>query len=414
MRRTQHATAKPKRRSTSRKRSSHLQSTSKQADSDDDLLVKALNERASSDREVLVSKELYEDLKQAKKTLKTTNAQLVAANKELAEMQVELKTQQSENARLQKEVKSSRNKRESESQDVKELTYANSQLSKQLEEARASAQEQHKKYQTALTSLRASLADINQMVATRTAAATRHVGKAQSLLSQAASALSKDIPKLQVARIIAEGSQQIEQMMAVLTSAEAGETEETPKTQELEAENERLREEVKRMRGNEDILEQYRAAIEKLREQVQILRDRNKELETGEDFRRQLEDKDARIALVTKEKDMLSDHVKTLQATLNEQRAVIENLRSIIFKVGGEKEELKPVAASPRADRRRTPSMTDFPKQVELVQPVEDLDSRIERVYIGENEVNIQAEIASLDQEIMQLQSSLQRALENP
>jgi len=416
MRRTQHATVKPKRRSTSRKRSSHLHSTSKPQDSDDDLLVKALNERASSDREVLVSKEQYEDLKQAKKTLKSTSAQLAAANKELAEMQVELKTQQGENARLQKEGKAVRSKRESESQDVKELTYANSQLSKQLEEARASAQEQHKKYQTALTSLRASLADINQMVATRTAAATRHVSKAQALLSQAASALSKDIPKVQIARMIAESSQQIEQLMTVLTSTEALETSEGPKVQELEEENERLKDEVKRMRGNEDILEQYRAAIEKLREQVQILRDRNKELESGEDFRRQLEDKDARIALLTKEKDMCNEHVRTLQATLNEQRVVIENLRSIISKVSSsEKEEYKPVAASPRADRRRTPSMTDFPKQVESVQPVEDLDSRIERVYIGEaNEVNIQAEIASLDQEIMQLQSSLQRALENP
>lgn len=407
MRRTQHATVKPKRRSTSRKRPSHLQSTSKQLDSDDDLLVKALNERASSDREVLVSKEQYEDLKQAKKTLKTTIAQLTAANKELAEMQVELKAQQSENVRLQKEIKSSQDKRKSESQDVKELTYANSQLSKQLEEARANAQEQHKKYQTALTSLRAALADINQMVTTRTAAANRHVGKAQSLLSQAASALSKDIPKVQISRMIAETSQQMEQLMQVLTNTEGLES--SGGTEELEEENSRLKEELKRMRGNEDIMEQYRAAIEKLREQVQILRDRNKELESGDDFKRQLEDKDARISLLTKEKDMLNDHVRALQATLNEQRVAIENLRSIISKVSSE----KPV--SPRADRRRTPSMTDFPKRVESVQPVEDLDSRIERVYIGEaNEVNIQAEIASLDQEIMQLQSSLQRALENP
>lgn len=390
-----------------------MQSTVKQGDADDDLLVKALNERASSDREVLVSKERYEDLKQAKKALKTTTAQLAAANKELAEIQLQLQTQQTENARLLKQIKNAGERSKTETAEYKELNYANSQLVKQLEDARSAAQEQHKKYQGALTTLRASLSDINHMVSTRTAAANRHVTKTQSLLSQAASALSKDTPKLQISRLIADSSHQLEQLMSVLTSTETVETAEIPKISELEEENANLKEEIHRMRGNEEIMEQYRSAIEKLRDQVQILRERNKELESGDDFKRQIDEKDARIHLLTKEKDMLSEHVKALQGTLNEQRVVIESLRGII----GRTEEQR---VTPKVERRRTPSMTDFPKRVEsapgvVPSPHEDLDSRIERVYINESaEVNIQAEIASLDQEILLLQSSLQRALENP
>ena len=182
----------------------------------------------------------------------------------------------------------------------------------------------------------------------------------------------------------------------------------------LEEENQNLRDELQQKQDNTDheLLEKYKVAVDKLRDQTKSLRDKlrsTKENDKSQVLESKVNEQDSRIDLLSHEKDMLTKHVETLQSTINEQCSMIEHLSNVIYntqmQVGQEPQQ--PVYDMPQQDL----------SQVE----VEDLDARIEKIYlprqsipVDESSKDLKAEIATLDMEIQYLQTSLKKALKNP
>ena len=111
------------------------------------------------------------------------------------------------------------------------------------------------------------------------------------------------------------------------------------------------------LREKDQTIEEYRKILEKMREQMQLLRERVKELENKKNY----SENDKKVKVLIQEKDTLTKHISSLEQSLKEQSLFMESLKEAIF--------------------------------------------------VDDEKNDIDQEIALVDQEIIELQCSLERAL---
>ena len=111
------------------------------------------------------------------------------------------------------------------------------------------------------------------------------------------------------------------------------------------------------LREKDQTIEEYRKILEKMREQMQLLRERVKELENKKNY----SENDKKVKFLIQEKDTLTKHISSLEQSLKEQSLFMESLKEAIF--------------------------------------------------VDDEKNDIDQEIALVDQEIIELQCSLERAL---
>ena len=111
------------------------------------------------------------------------------------------------------------------------------------------------------------------------------------------------------------------------------------------------------LREKDQTIEEYRKILEKMREQMQLLRERVKELENKKNY----SENDNKVKVLIQEKDTLTKHISSLEQSLKEQSLFMESLKEAIF--------------------------------------------------VDDEKNDIDQEIALVDQEIIELQCSLERAL---
>lgn len=377
--------ARTKKRSTSNKRKkSHSRTV---LEDDENTLVRMLNERAASDRDVLISKEQYDELKLANSKLKEAKARANLAENQLAELQLEHSQLTKENKKTKAELNSLQKQHEHDQVLIKELKLSTSKHNKELEEKEASRNAQQKQQAKALAKLRSSLADIEKLMNYRAISAKRHLNKATRVLTQHQRQLEDQaLPKPtknQFSKNLSELKEYFESVLEVLTNQEPEDYNQDAYCEQLEIENKRLQEEMTQLKESENITSKYKQTIERMREQIQVLKNRLSDLQSDENSKKEIEEKDNKISMLEKENELLNQHINYLQSSLNEQAGVIDHLKSVISSF----------SASPKASNGSY--YIDSPKQ-----PQDDYE-----------EDQLRKEIDTLDDEIQQLQSSLQRAL---
>ena len=95
---------------------------------DDELLVKALNERAASDRLMLISREEYEELKQCRQTLKNNKEKSHSTLKKLEKLQLENTQLKEYSINLEEELKRLEKELDTSNLKNKKLSTANTRL----------------------------------------------------------------------------------------------------------------------------------------------------------------------------------------------------------------------------------------------------------------------------------------------
>jgi chromosome segregation ATPase len=98
---------------------------------DDELLVKALNERAASDRLMLISREEYEELKQCRQTLKTKKERPQPSLRKLEKLSEENTHLKEYSNSLGEEVKRLEKELEAANTKIKKLSTANNKLQRE-------------------------------------------------------------------------------------------------------------------------------------------------------------------------------------------------------------------------------------------------------------------------------------------
>lgn len=359
---------KTRKRSTSSKKRRNIS-----RDSDEETLVNILNKRAESDRGVLISLEQMEDFKKSKQALKDAQARNNLLAQELANTQHE--NSLFKNKILKQENQIDTLKRQNDiSKDEINRTDDISDLNK----------------------LKIALNDTESILAYRSATAKRHLSVVCQLLQKQTDYIleidSKNHKKSLTSNI-KEISQYVESALNVLDQDGS----ESEITREIDYENQRLRKENHNLRKKEENIENYKAALEKMREQTQNLREKMNEVKNSENLKLIIEEREAKIKSLSAEKDMLNGHIKVLQTSLSEQCSLIEQLKEVIA-------SLNPRPGSRNGTR----------ENLQIRSPRRDMyEDYLPDVYDHEisQERELQSEIASLDQEILELQSSLQRAL---
>jgi hypothetical protein len=329
----------------------------------------------------------------------------------LSELEGISRKHQSEAARLKEQV-------EDLNFAVKEANYANSKLQKEVAASQGSGLEQQRQSQRQLAGLKEALEDLESMMQSKTATAKRNLSKCSRLTGAVSSAVNSLTVQPTVKNVILKHLKELSSCLEAAVSAFGSDLASEVQQEDLrrsqskdtELENARLKDEIAEMKAQGDLISQYRAAFDRMRGQTKQLRERLHELESDGSHRKVIGDLEAKVYRLDSEKQIANEHVKTLQLTLSEQTTVIEHMRGLIASLSN----FKP----------QTPSQVD---QIEMKSPhkatlqlpfkslspqFEDLDSRIEQVYMGtKDEFTLQDEINDLDIEIQQLQSSLQRAL---
>lgn len=355
--------------------------------------------------------------KTSNRQLKETQIRLTAANKEnsrlmhmLTDLEGLSRKHQSNSARLQDEV-------EDLNYQLKEANYANSKLQKDLTAAQASGNDQQRQAQKQLANLKVALEDLEAVMQNKTQTAKRNLGKCTRLVATMNSTLSTLTGQPSFKAAIMKHLKELGKFLDVACSAFSSDIassfhEDDLKScasEDTELENARLKDELAEMKAHGDLISQYRSAFDRMRSQTKQLRDRLHELEANGPNKKTVLDLEAKVARLESEKQFANEHVKTLQMTLNEQTSVIEHMRGLIASISS----LKPQAPSLADLSDRSPHKSTLQMPYKSLSPqFDDLDSRIEQVYMGtKDEFTLQDEINDLDLEIQQLQSSLQRAL---
>ncbi|CAG9333750.1 unnamed protein product [Blepharisma stoltei] len=365
--------SKTRKRSTSAKK---RRSVSK--DSDEETLVNILNKRAESDRGILISQEQMEDFKKSKQALKEAQAKLNLSSQEIASLQ-------HENFQLKQTL----HRNESEIHALQRLHEEDQNRSREL----SSLQNQTHSIdeQNSIAKLQIALSDTQSVLAYKTATAKRHLTIVSQLLQKQTDYIAEigllSPTKKGLSSNLWEITQCVESAIKVLEQ----DSRDSSISADIELENQKLRREIQNLKKKEENIETYRIALEKMKEQTQNLREKMKEVKSAEELKRILEEKDTKIDSLGREKNMLNDHIKVLQCSLTEQCSLIEQLKEVI------------ATLTPKSSKNTT---RESPKK-------ETYEEIIPDVYEGEinQERELQNEIASLDQEILELQSSLQRAL---
>lgn len=381
------------RRSTSRKPRRHTPSS--HTPSPDDYIVQVLNERSISDRDILITRQQYENLKQCRQDLKAAQAALERQRLELEHLQKDAADKDTLCDRLRAMVETLEERRQVDSRHLQELTAMNGKLTAELKDAQWQNSEQHKESQVAVNKLRAALADVHSVMEHRAAAGHRELSKCLKALTQELAPLLESTPyfssKPQISGLVQTAVGYVEGVRRLLTSKGQADT-------DSDLERTRLQEEVQRLRESSSSTHEYIAALEKMKEQTRLIKERLKLVEGEFPYKKAVDDYEGRIQLLTSEKEMLSEHVKTLQATLSEQCSVIEHLKGIIASLANTPE--------PRS-LRVSPVIQSRSPDSSLLSPDRKTYSPLSR------SVDINQEIEALDRDIQTLQTSLQRALQH-
>lgn len=320
---------------------------SRSAENGDDTLVKLLNERAASDRHVLIARDQLEELKQYKVLLAEVTARAKYNEKQLAKLQVE-------NTHLDKEK---------------------TQLGFDLEKVKTRVREEGFSWspQESTGTLKGLVLKVSKLLNSH--------GK--QLMDLNISPMSKSTLNKNIKTI-----QDLLEKTVKLTG--------NNDNFELEEENRTLKKEVKKLRGKDGSIVEYRQLLEKMREQTHSLREKLNHLEKGGNSKQIIEEQEITIRALKEEKQIMQNHVKSMQHSMNEQCGVIEHLKKVISSLSAER----------RLDSPPQLSSLGTPQSTQLRYSFEDPPENYE-------EKQLQQEIASLDHEIQQLQNSLQNALAN-
>ena len=339
---------RPRKRSTSEKRK---RSTSRSKD--DDLLIKALNSKVASDKQVLISKDQYDELLNIRKIYKEAQARAISAERELAKVQ-------EENKRLVS----------------LKLQLLNSPGNDSLQNSLIASDNQK-----VLENLKSSFSDIDQVLKLKSKAGRKYLSYAQRSLSDIESTIeSISMPnkaKSKLVENLKNISDHIHKVIRIFSS-ENNELDSDPET-----ENFRLKREVLSLKEK---IENYRDSLQRLQEQTKSLKKRLMDVEYGGGQKKTIEEQEGRIELLEQEKELLSQHVKSLQSTLTEQCQIIGHLKETFQAMQIAKTEV------PTPKRGK------------------DLSLMFSH---NSQEDYLQDEIENLDLEIQQLQQSLQKALSN-
>ena len=341
-----------RKRSTSEKRK---RSTSRSKD--DDLLIKALNQKVASDKQVLISKDQYDEFQSMRRQFKEAQARAISSETELARLQ-------EENTRLEMWKNQYLNREKSPNDSLQNSLMAS-----------------YPDNQRVLDNLKSSFSDIDQVLRVKSRAGRKYMGYALKIVKEVEASLEQ-IPmsqkvKAKIMENISDLSRSIDNVIRIFTRHDT-ETEADPAS-----ENIKLRKEVVFLKEK---LESYKETLQRLQDQTKSLKRRLLEVEHGGTQKKTLVEQEGRIDFLEQEKELLSQHVRSLQSTLTEQCQIIVHIKEAFQALQLSKTE----ATSP------TPKRT------------KDFSLLLSR---NSQEDYLQDEIESLDLEIHQLQQSLQKAL---
>mmetsp|Transcript_4833 Transcript_4833/g.9032 ORF Transcript_4833/g.9032 Transcript_4833/m.9032 type:complete len:411 (-) Transcript_4833:1392-2624(-) len=406
-------------RATRRRSAGRRVATHSSLNSSDGSLRRKFKEKTVACENIATPDESFE-VKSSKRQLKETQARLTAANKEnsrlmhmLTDLEGISRKHQGEAARLKEEV-------EDLNFQLKEANYQNSKLQKDVSAAQNSGLDQQRQAQKQLAGLKEALEDLENVMQSKTLTAKRNIGKCSRLAGAVTSAVNSLTVQPTVKNVMLKHLKELGNCLEaainafgcdVATSLQDDDFRKSL-SKDTELENARLKDELTELKAQGDLISQYRAAFDRMRGQTKQLRERLHELESdgNSNSKKIIAELESKIVRLESEKQFSSEHVKTLQLTLSEQTTVIEHMRGLIASLSA----FKPQTPS-QVDQTemRSPHKSTLQMPFKSLSPqFEDLDSRIEQVYMGtKDELTLQEEINDLDIEIQQLQSSLQRAL---
>ena len=380
--------------------------------------MQVLNERSISDRDILVTRQQYEDLKQGRKDLKSATNTIERQAREIDRLEREKTEVGTVCERLKTVMETMEERRQVDNRHLQELTTMNAKLTSELKDAQRQNSEQHRQSEIAVSKLRSSLTDIQSVLEYRAAVGQRELSKCLRVLTQDLSSLLDIVPyfsqKPQILGLIQTTIGYVDGVKRLLSSNRDRNELETDE----DLEKVRLLDEVKRLRESSNSTQEYVAALEKMKEQTRLIKERLRLMEGDFPYKKAVEEYEGRLQLLSSEKEMLTEHVHTLQATLSEQCSVIEHLKGIIASLAS----ASPSNAEPRSlrvspvVRSRSPgtqgeslSVSPEPMRSKLTNSSYSPLSRVSHLS-GDRDIN--QEIEALDRDIQTLQTSLQRALQ--
>lgn len=366
-------------RSKRRSKSRDKRSQSRSVEKEDSILVNLLNERASKDRQILVSKEQLDMLNACKLSYKDMKNRALNAEGENLRLKFEMSKLDSQIDKLKEDLSYMHKQHQDDLNLIKELSKNGK------EDTNVSD------HQLVLNKLKSSLEDIETTISSRSASAKKHLLKANKLLAKHTKILLDQNLMTSAKTLLVKGIKDMSQCIETVLSSLSGHRnsfEVLDISHDLELENQKLQIE------KEEAISLYKDALEKMKEQTQILRDRLKDLENGGGLKRVIEEQESKIQSLTRENDILNQHIKSTQISLNEQYTLVEHLKDVI------KSMSSPI--KPEFNRRSySPSFVEEETEIEKI---------INSHQVKEDR-NLQEEISSLDREIQNLQLSLQNAL---
>lgn len=264
--------ARTRKRSTSEKRK---RSTSR--NKDDDLLIKALNQKVISDKQILISKDQYEELLSTRRLYK--------------ELQSKLHTTEQSYFKLQSEY--------------------NKLLSQKSSFSLQASVNPDPDQQKLIDNLKNSFSDIDQALKVKSRAARKLLTNSLRALQEIEndSSVVNARTKESFRRLV----NSLQDLMSIFNDAGAA-------ADDPEAENIRLKKEIN---GLKEKVQGYKESLNRLQDQTKMMK---KRLVDGEG-RRNIEEQESRIDLLEHENEILAQHVKSLQATLTEQCQIIGHLK---------------------------------------------------------------------------------------
>ena len=369
----------------------------------DDYIVQVLNDRAVSDRDILITRQQYEDLKLCRRDLRTANLTIEQHAEDLRKSEKERLELEVNCERFRKALETLESRKDVDARHMQELTAMNAKLTKELRDTQRQGADLQQRSNQAINRLRTSLADIQSVMQYRSAVGRKDLVTSGKSLTEALNQLdsSSYFPqKSQIAGLIEGSLEQVEKVKKLL--AAGGGTEDASE----DLENDKLREELRRLRESSGSTSECIFALEKMREQTKLIKERLRLMEGDQPYKKTLEEYEGRLQLLISEKDMLTEHVKTLQATLSEQCAVIEHLKAIIASLSSS--PLKSVKVSPNISRSPETQEASF-----VLSPEKrEIGASLSRSSLQSAGRDLNVEIEALDRDIQMLQTSLQRALQ--
>lgn len=316
--------ARTRKRSTSEKRK---RSTSR--NKDDDLLIKALNQKVISDKQILIPKDQYEELLSTRRLYKELQSKFYSTEQSYLKLQ----------------------------EDYKNLL-SSKPASNSLQNSLSNAPDQQRFYDN----LKNSFSDIDQALKVKSRAARKLLTSALRALQdiESDSSVVNNKTKEAFRRLIGC----LQDLMSIFS--DKGGVEDDP-----EAENIRLKKEISVLKEK---VQGYKDSLNRLQDQTKMMK---KRLIDGEG-RRNIEEQESRIDLLEQENEILAQHVKSLQATLTEQCQIIGHLKETFQALQlGRTETTTP---TPKRTREYSLGFSRTSQEDYLQDEIENLDLEIQQL----------------------------------